>query len=110
MDGWWLNKILGHVCRSESWAASLCLQFGVDIDALFEQDAFKQGVLVAEHETLISSVAVSCLEIVQIGLMNTDGLFQLLDVLGAAFTERSLSLPVSLLTLLRRSVDLCTCG
>lgn len=40
------------------------------------------------------------LEIVQVGLVDTNRLLKLLDVLGAALPEGSLGLPVTLLALL----------
>ena len=65
-----------------------------------EQDALQKRVLVPEHQTLIGSVAVSCLEGGQVGLMSTDGLFQLLDILSPTLVKGSLSLPIPLLPLL----------
>jgi hypothetical protein len=46
------------------------------------------------------------LETLEVRLVNLDRLLQLLDVLGAPFSEGSLSLPVPLLSLLGRSIDL----
>jgi hypothetical protein len=48
------------------------------------------------------------LEVVKVGLMDTDGLLELLDVLSPALSEGGLSLPVPLLALLGRSIDLET--
>lgn len=101
-----MDKILGHVSGTKCWAARLCLQFGVDVNALFEQDTLEKRVFVPQHEAFIGSIAVSRLQIVQVGLMDTDGFLELLDVLGTALTESSLGLSVSLLALLRGSIDL----
>lgn len=49
---------------------------------------------------------MSSLEVGQVLLMGADGLFQLLDVLGATFSEGRLSLTVPLLPLLRSRIDL----
>lgn len=49
---------------------------------------------------------MSGLKVVQVGLVHADSFLKLLDVLSAALTECGLGLPVSLLTLLRCSVDL----
>jgi hypothetical protein len=49
---------------------------------------------------------VSCLEAMKIGLMNSNRLLQLLDVLRATFSERRLSLTVTLLAFLRGCIDL----
>ena len=106
MDGRWLDKILGHVGGTKCWAAGLCLQFSVNVDAFLEQDALEKRVFVAQHEALIGSIAVSTLQVVQVGLVDTDGLLELLDVLGTALTEGSLGLSVSLLALLRSSINL----
>jgi hypothetical protein len=73
---------------------------------LFQEDAFQQGVLIAQHQALVSRVAMSSLEIGQVLLVGADGFFQLLDVLGPPLTESGLGLAVSLLPFLRRSIDL----
>lgn len=65
-----------------------------------EQDTLEQRVLVAQHQALVSSATMGCLEVVEIGLVDPDGLFELLDVLCAPFSERGLRLPVPLLALL----------
>lgn len=49
---------------------------------------------------------MSSLEVSQVLLMGSDGLLELLDVLGPALTEGRLCLAVSLLPLLRRRIDL----
>ena len=46
------------------------------------------------------------LQVMQIGLMNADGFFQLLDVLCPAFSKGSLGLTVPLLPLLGSSINL----
>jgi hypothetical protein len=51
-------------------------------------------------------MSMSSLEVGQVLLMGSDGLLELLDVLGPALTEGRLCLAVSLLPLLRRRVDL----
>lgn len=91
---------MGHVSWAKGRAASLGLEFGVDIDALFQENAFQEGVFVAKHKALVGGSAVCGLKVVKVRLMDTDSLFQLLDVLCAAFTESGLCLAVSLLTLL----------
>jgi hypothetical protein len=92
--------------RTKVWTACLGPQLSLYIDAFLEQDAFQEGVLVTEHQTFISGMAMSCLQVVKIRLMNADGLLQLLDVLCPAFTESCLSLAVTLLPLLWSSIDL----
>ena len=49
------------------------------------------------------------LQVMQIGLMNADGFFQLLDVLCPALSKGSLGLTVPLLPLLRSSINLRQC-
>ena len=95
-----LNQILGHVGWSEGRAASLGLEFSVYVDALLKKDSLEERILVAEHQTLIGSCAVGRLKVVEVGFMDADGLFQLLDVLCASLTESSLGLSVSLLAFL----------
>lgn len=49
------------------------------------------------------------LEVMEVGLMDADGLFELLNVFGSAFSEGSLSLSVSLLSFFGRGIDLWCC-
>ena len=72
----------------------------------FEQDAFEQRVLVAQHQALVGSAPMGRLKVVQVGLVDSDGLFELLDILCAPLSERRLRLPIPLLTLLGSGVDL----
>ena len=67
---------------------------------LLQQDSLKKRILVAEHETFVSGTTVTLLQGLQRLFMVLDGGFELLDVLGAPLSERSLSLPVPLLALL----------
>lgn len=77
-----------------------CRKVSIGRHTLLEKDALQQGVLVAKHQTLIGGCSMSTLEIVQVGLVNTDSLLELLDVLGATLAESSLSLAVTLLAFL----------
>lgn len=92
--------------RAQVGAASLGSKLGLDIDTLLEEDTFQERVLVSEHQTLIGGGAVSRLEVVEVGLMDTDGLFELLYVFGTTLSEGGLSLPVPLFAFLGRGVDL----
>lgn len=65
-----------------------------------EKNSLKKRVLVPEHQAFVGGIAMSRLEVVQIGLVHADGFLKLFDVLSTALTKRSLGLPVSLLTLL----------
>jgi hypothetical protein len=60
--------------RAEVGTARLGPQFGLHINLLLQQDAFQEGVLVTEHETLISCVTMSRLQVVKVGLMHADSL------------------------------------
>jgi hypothetical protein len=73
---------------------------------LLKKDALQEGVLVAQHQALVGGGAMSSLEAVKVRLMDADGLLELLDVLGAALAEGRLGLAVTLLPLLRGSIDL----
>jgi hypothetical protein len=95
-----LNHVLWHVSRAKRRTASFGAQLGLDINALLEQDTLQKRVLVTQHQTLIRGMAVGRLQVVEILLMNTDRLLQLLDVLGPPLAEGSLSLAVALLSLL----------
>lgn len=101
-----LNYVLRHMSRSQVGATSLCTKFGLNIDSLFEKNTLEQRILVSKHQTLIGSSAVSRLEIMEVGLMDTDGLFELLYVFSSTFTESSLSLSVPLLSLFGSRIDL----
>lgn len=73
---------------------------------LLQKDTLQEGVLVAQHQALVGGGAMSSLKAVEVGLMDADGLLELLDVLGAALAEGSLGLAVALLPFLRGSIDL----
>ena len=87
-------------------AEFLLLELGLHVDALFEEDALQEGVLVAEHQTLVRGGAVALLQALQRVALLLDGGLELLDVLGAPLAEGGLRLPVALLALLRGSVYL----
>jgi hypothetical protein len=72
----------------------------------FQQDTLKQRVLVAQHQALVGRRTVTLLERAQSIFVLLDRRLQLLDVLGSTFSERSLSLPVPLLSFLGSCVDL----
>jgi hypothetical protein len=72
----------------------------------FKQDSFEERVLIAQHETLVGSIAVAVLQILQRLLVVLDGALELLDVFCAALTEGSLGLAVALLALFRGGIDL----
>lgn len=118
-----LKHILEHMGRAQAGAAGLGVKLGLDVDAwtrrqwfgiergdgartLLEQDALEQRVFVPQHQTLVGGGAVGGLEIVEVRLVDTDSLLELLDVLGATLAERGLSLAVPLLAFLRGGVDL----
>jgi hypothetical protein len=100
-----LNNVLGHVSWTQVWAASLCTKFGLNIDSLLKKNTLQQRVLVSKHQALVGGGAVSRLEVMEVGLMDADGLFELLYVLSSTFTEGSLSLSVPLLSLFGSRID-----
>lgn len=71
-----------------------------------EEDALEQGILVSEHQAFLGGSAMGRLKIVEVGLVDTDGFLELLDVLGASLAEGGLGLAVPLLAFLRGCVDL----
>ena len=73
---------------------------------LFQQDSLEKRILVAEHQTFICGAAMALLQCLQCLLMVLDGGLELLDVFGAPLTERSLRLPIPLLALFRRGINL----
>lgn len=79
---------------------------GATAHTFLEKDPFKERVLVAKHQALICSAAVSSLQAVEVRLMDADGLLQLLNVFGATLTEGCLGLTVALLALLGSGIDL----
>lgn len=84
----------------------LGLQLSLDIDALLEENALKQRVLVSQHQTLVRSGAVGSVQVGQRLFLNADSLLKLFDVLGPALAESCLSLAVALLALLCGRIDL----
>lgn len=51
-------------------------QDGTQDDGTFlKQDPFQEGVLVPQHEALVSCTTMSGLQVVEVGLMDPDSLF-----------------------------------
>jgi len=73
---------------------------------LLEQDAFEQRVRVSKHQALISRGAMAVLKAGKRVFALLDRSFELFDIFGASFAERSLSLSVALLALFGSSIDL----
>lgn len=101
-----LYHVLRNMGRAQVRAASFGAELGLNVDALLEQDALEERVLVAKHQTFISSSTVSSLQVVEVRLMDANGLLELLDVLSTALTEGGLRLSVTLLAFLRSGIDL----
>lgn len=72
----------------------------VKVRTFFKKDSLQQRIFISQHQTLIGSVSVSRLQIVQVGFVNPDCLLELLDVLGATLAECGLGLSVALFALL----------
>jgi hypothetical protein len=85
--------------RRQRWHFDLPLTF-------LEQDAFEQGVLVPEHQTLVGGGAVALLEVLEGFFMMLDGGLQLFDVFSATFSKGRLCLTIPLLALFWRRIDL----
>lgn len=100
-----LNEVLRHMGWSQVRTTRLGAKLSLDIDSLFEKNTLEKRVLVSKHQTLIGGSAVSRLEVVEVGLMDADGLFELLYVFSSAFTKSSLSLSVPLLSLFGSRID-----
>jgi hypothetical protein len=60
--------------RAKVGTACFGPQFGLHINLLLQQNAFQEGVLVTEHETFISRVAMGRLQVVKVCLMHADSL------------------------------------
>ena len=73
---------------------------------LLQQDPLKQRVLVPQHQAFVCGSTMTLLEVREGFLILLDGCFELLDIFGPAFTERSLGLPVPLFSLFGSSIDL----
>lgn len=84
----------------------LGLKLSLYVNALFEEYALEQRVLISQHQTLVRGGTMSSIQISQRLLLDTDSLFKLLDVLGSPLSKRCLSLAVSLLPLLCGRIDL----
>ena len=72
----------------------------------FQQDTLEQRVFIAQHQALVGSRTMTLLQRAKSIFVLLDRRLKLLDVLGPAFSERSLSLPIPLLAFLGRCVDL----
>jgi hypothetical protein len=101
-----LNYVLRHMSRSQVGATSFCAKLSLDIDSLLEKNTLKERILVSKHQTLIGSSAVSRLEVMEVRLMDANGLFELLYIFSSTFSESSLSLSVPLLSLFGSRIDL----
>jgi len=106
VDRWRLDHVLRHVGWAKGWTACFGAELCLHIDALLEEDSLQKRVLVTQHQALVRGMAVGRLQVVEILLVNTDRLFQLLDVLGAALPESGLSLAVALFPLFRSRINL----
>lgn len=84
----------------------LGLKLSLHVDALLEEYALEQRVLISQHQTLVRGGTMSSIQVSQGLLLDTDGLLELLDVLGSALPKSCLSLAVSLLPLLCGRIDL----
>jgi hypothetical protein len=71
-----------------------------------QQYPLQKGILISQHEALIRRTPMGRLEIMKVGLMNSNGLLQLLDVFRPALSKGCLGLTVSLLPLLGGSIYL----
>lgn len=119
--GWWLIggakfgvTCCGSVLDLNSACTSIPARASADVchsnttagRTFLEEDALEQGVLVAQHQTLIGGMAMALLEALQRVFMLLDRRLQLLDVLGPPLTEGGLGLTIPLLSLFGCSVDL----
>lgn len=118
--GAWLGPRLGLpvFARSSAWTSMpasksqyLCRPVGDPKHrrarlTFLEEDALQQRVLITKHQALVGCGAVCRLQVVQIGLVDADGLLELLDVLRPTFPECGLRLAIALLAFLRRCIDL----
>lgn len=84
----------------------LGLKLSLHINALLEEYALEQRVLISQHQTLVRGGTMSSIQISQRLLLDTDSLLELLDVLGSPLSKRCLGLAVSLLPLLCGRIDL----
>jgi len=63
LDRWRLYHVLGHVRRTQVWAARLGSKLGLNIDTFLKEDTFQQRVLVAEHQAFVGSCSMGSLEV-----------------------------------------------
>lgn len=62
-------------------------QLGGNINALLEQDALEQRVLVAQHQHLISGLTGALLQTRELFLVVLDGRLEMLDIFRSSFSE-----------------------
>lgn len=91
----------GRQVGTAGFGLKLCL----NIDALLKENALEERVLVSEHQAFFGGGAVRRLKVVQVGLMDANGLLELLDIFGASFAKGGLGLSVALFALLRGCID-----
>jgi hypothetical protein len=100
LNRWRLHQVLGHMSWTKIRTACFGAKLSLYINTFFEENALKKRVLIPEHETLVGGRPMGGLKALKIPFVDADGLLELLDVFGPAFSEGSLGLPVSLLPLL----------
>ena len=78
------------------------------MSTFLQQDPLEQRVLVPKHQAFVGGASMALLYTLQGIFILFELRFQLFDILCATLTKGSLSLPISLLTFFRRSIDLFT--
>lgn len=53
-----LHHVLGHMRGAEIGTPGLSLKLGLDINALFQENALEERVLISQHQALFCSTAV----------------------------------------------------
>jgi hypothetical protein len=93
-----------------SWSqvrtTSLGTKLSLNIDSFFKKNTLEKRVLISKHQAFVGGSAVGRLKVMEVGLMDADGLFELLYVFSSTFSKSSLSLSVPLLSFLRSRIDL----
>jgi hypothetical protein len=62
----WLHQILWHMGWAQVRAPGLGLELCLNIDTFFKKNTLEERILIPEHQTLISSRAMSSLKVIQI--------------------------------------------
>jgi hypothetical protein len=71
-----------------------------------QQDPFEERIIVSQHEAFIHSTPMGSLQFMEVGFMNSNGFFKLLQIHFPTFSEKPLGLTMVFIAFLGSSIFL----